>query len=112
MIEEARLRSQIAKRGRLMFAIGSVVFAVIVAAMYWLRRKGYEYHFAAIPACVPVAIAGVGLIEWVSRTPMNEMGQQWTHLEGWQRGVILASLIGIALAILVSAEVFVLALIS
>ena len=61
---------------------------------------------------VPIAIAGVGLIEWVSGTPLNEMGQQWTFLESWQRAVILASLIGIAGAILLSGAVFVMVLLS
>jgi hypothetical protein len=84
---ETTSSSEIRKRGLRKFIIGGAIFIATCLLMYWLAARRYSFHFALIPACLPFAIAGTGLVEVVSGSPYSRLGRSWMELRGEGDGI-------------------------
>jgi hypothetical protein len=75
---------RIRKRGLALFAAGSILYVLAVFAMDRLRASGGAFHYALLPAWMPLAVACLGFVELVSGAPCHQLRQRWAELRAWQ----------------------------
>lgn len=76
------------KRGFALFALGAILYVLAVFVMDRWRANGGAFHYALLPAWIPLAVACLGYVEFVSGAPCYQLRQRWAELHGWQCAVI------------------------
>jgi hypothetical protein len=79
---------QIRKRGLKLLAIGSGLFGLVVALLFWLSAPAHSIHLPLLGASLPLALALIGGVELIAGAPFQRLAESWMRLRGWQRGVI------------------------
>jgi len=101
--EQIEVQRSVRKRGLKYMGLGLMISLPLWGLVVWLVAKGFTFHFALVPACLPFAYVCMGLVELVSGRPFQQLGRAWMDLKGWQRGVLGTFIILVAIAVMICA---------
>jgi len=73
--DQIEVQSSVRKRGLKRMGLGLLISLPLWGLVVWLVSKGFTFHFALVPACLPFAYVCMGFVELVSGRPFQQLGR-------------------------------------